>query len=144
MPGAAGITLRYLYTGEAAGGGDADDAGPQTSTVLFGLMANAKFLLCDELTGDCLAVIKARSRSHAIHDKPVLAHPSFCPDLVPVSFIAEVLVDTGISARVRLEMVLTWMERAGGHCRRPTRSSCARSWRTSPTGRCGLMTPRLG
>jgi hypothetical protein len=109
-PGLLESTLRYLYTGKLPGEVTRTMPPPDLDWV-FGLMENAKFLLCDELTGDCLAVIKARTRCNY---EPVLAHVSFCPDLVPVSFIAEVLVDTGISARVRLEMLFTWMGRAGG------------------------------
>jgi hypothetical protein len=93
--------------------------------VLFGLMANAKFLLCDELLKACVEAIKTRLRSRIRdfrikarrrdgHHKPVIAHPSFCPDVVPIAVIADMLVDPKISAGVRLEMVLAWLEKSEG------------------------------
>jgi hypothetical protein len=108
-------TLHYLYTGELPAEMTRTMPEPDLD-VLFGLLANAKFLLCDELVRDCVAILKTRikSRRQDGHYKPITAHPSFCSDLVPVSFIADLLVDKSVSPRVRLEMVLSWVERTEG------------------------------
>jgi hypothetical protein len=112
-------TLHYLYTGELPGEVTRTVPDPDLD-VLFGLLANAKFLLCDGLITDCVRVLEARIKSktmeHGPHEayKRIIAHTSFCPDLVPVSFIAELLSDNKVPAKVRLEMVFSWVERAEG------------------------------
>jgi hypothetical protein len=114
-PELLGSTLHYLYTGELPGELTRKVAAPDLEH-LFGLIANAKFLLCDELIKDCMAIIKTciKTLRRGDHYKPVIAHPSICPDLVPTSFIAEILVDNAVPPGVRLEMVLAWVERTEG------------------------------
>ena len=95
-------TLHFLHTGIflfPASGADPDS--------IFGLLANAQFLMCEELTGTCLAILEQHVMA-GTHE-PYTTHAGFSPELVLAEFIARVLSKGETPASRRLEVGLQWL-----------------------------------
>jgi hypothetical protein len=99
-------TLHYLYTGVLP-------AEVSDVEVLFGLMTNAKFLLCEELTSGCFDTIRDRILDGNF--AAIVNHGRFGPELVPVDFITDMLtISRELGHDRTVAIACAWMDRAEG------------------------------
>ena len=96
-------TLHFLHTGDlppvAASNGDPDS--------FFGLLANAEYLMCEELTTACLDILDHHVRA-GTHE-PYTSHAGFSPQLIPRLSIARVLCTDETPPYRRVEVGLQWL-----------------------------------
>jgi hypothetical protein len=95
-------TLYCVYTGNLP---------PRFESVepelLYGLLANAKYLLCDSLVAACGETLRAHAGGK--EHEAFTGHAAFGPDLVPATLLAQVLDDAAIPVSRRLEVAMSWL-----------------------------------
>lgn len=92
-------TLTYLYTGDLPPG--ASDA-----EVVFGMLANAAFLLSERLTRDCLGLIEEKLKAPESFAS-FICHDSFGVELVPVDVVRPAV--EGKTGYEVVHMVINWV-----------------------------------